>query len=211
MQISQLLRSVYHIVDHPKFNVDYLSGGQLDSKQWLVETLLDLDIDLGVVFICAGWYGSLATLLFENGVRLKHVRSFDLDPDCAWFADTINRPWVIDGWQFKASTLDIHTMKYPLTYTTTRFNGTSAELTEMPDTIINTSCEHIVDFDSWFENIPSGKLVILQNNNYLEVDDHVNCADSLADFDLQSPLATVLYEGELVLPKYTRYMRIGIK
>ena len=211
MHISQLLRSVYHIVDKPHFNPDYLSEGQLSSKCWLVDELLRLNLDLGTVFICAGWYGSLATLLFESGIKLDKIRSFDRDSECAWMADTINRPWVIDGWKFKASTLDIMTMTYPTTYTTTRWNGTTLELTEMPNTIINTSCEHIDDFDGWFDGIPSGKLVVLQNNNYHEISDHVNCVDSLADFDLQSPLTSVLFEGELSLPEYTRYMRIGIK
>jgi hypothetical protein len=211
MQISQLLRSMYHIVQEPNFNKDFLSEGQLSSKQWLIEKILDLDLNLGTAFICAGWYASLATLLFENRVKLERIRSFDIDESCAKIADTVNRPWVMDGWKFKASTLDILNMQYPTTYTTVRANGTTAELTEMPTTIINTSCEHIKEFDKWYEAIPFGTIVILQSNNYYEISDHVNCVSDLQEFELQAPMTTVLYSGEKQLSKYIRYMIIGIK
>jgi hypothetical protein len=84
----------------------------------------------------------------------------------------------------------------------------------MPDTIINTSCEHIPNFKEWYNKIPAGKLVILQSNNFFELDEHINCVNDLDDFASQAPLSEILYEGELDLSKhvnYTRFMRIGIK
>ena len=189
--------------------VDAYSVGQLKSKTWLIEKLPS---DLGVVFICAGWYGTLANLMFDNcREKFTKIRSFDIDPSCYSIADTINRPWVIDGWQFKASTLDIHDIAYPTTHTTYRANGTSQTLIEEPDTIINTSCEHIKDFDIWYSKIPEGKIVILQSNDFFDVAEHINCVSSLTEFSEQTPMTTVLYEGELPLEKYTRYMRIGVK
>jgi hypothetical protein len=189
--------------------VDAYSVGQLKSKIWLIEKLPS---DLGVVFICAGWYGTLANLMFDNcREKFTKIRSFDIDPSCYSIADTINRPWVIDGWQFKASTLDIHDIAYPTTHTTYRANGTSQTLIEEPDTIINTSCEHIKDFDIWYSKIPEGKIVILQSNDFFDVAEHINCVSSLTEFSEQTPLTTVLYQGELPLEKYTRYMRIGVK
>jgi hypothetical protein len=197
---------------HPEAElIDLFSKGQMDSKRWLVEKLIKLDVSLGTVFICAGWYGSLATFLFEAGLDIEKIRSFDVDPSCADIADTFNRSWVMDGWTFKASTLDIMDMNYPTTYTTYRANGTSLEITDDPDTIINTSCEHIGDFAEWYDKIPDGKLVILQSNDYIEIKDHVNCSDSLADFAVSTPMTKELYSGKLELPKYTRWMRIGIK
>jgi hypothetical protein len=208
---SQLVKSLYHIVDNPLFNKDCISGGQLSSKDWLIEELALLDINLGTVFLCAGWYATLATMLFESDIKLTKIRSFDLDETCYKFADTINRPWVIDGWQFKASTLDVHDIRYPTTYTTYRANGTGVELTEMPDTIINTSCEHIANFDEWYSRIPTGTIVILQSNNYFELEEHINCSHSLTEFVDTTPMSTVMYQGELSLDKYNRYMIIGIK
>jgi hypothetical protein len=117
----------------------------------------------------------------------------------------------MDGWQFKASTLDIHNMQYPTEHTTYRANGTSLTLTEDPDTIINTSCEHILNFSSWYSNIPKGKIIALQSNNYVDIAEHINCSNSLEEFANQTPMSTIFYQGELTLEKYTRYMRIGIK
>ena len=188
---------------------DAYSLGQLKSKLWLIK---NLPTELGTIFICAGWYGTLASLMFDNcRWKFNKIRSFDIDPSCYKIADAINKPWVIDGWQFKASTLDIHSMTYPTEYTTYRYNGTSQTLVESPDTIINTSCEHIDNFEHWYNNIPDGKTVVLQTNNFFEIEEHINCSNSLNDFAIQTPMSTILYEGELVLDKYTRYMRIGIK
>jgi|AntAceMinimDraft_11_1070367.scaffolds.fasta_scaffold92448_2 hypothetical protein len=188
---------------------DALSLGQLSSKLWLIEKLPE---NLGTVFICAGWYGTLAALMFERArSKFDKIRSFDIDHTCAPIADTMNRPWVMDGWQFKASTLDILEMDYPTEHTTYRANGTSLELCEMPDTIINTSCEHIADFVGWYNKIPVGKLVVLQANDYHEVEEHVNTYNTLEEFTASAPMTTILYEGELKLPKYTRFMKIGFR
>ena len=190
---------------------DAFSKGQMESKRWLINTLLDLNLPLGNIFLCAGWYGTLATFLLESGIKLKSIRSFDIDNSCADIADTLNRSWVIDNWKFKASTLDITTMTYPLNYATKRANGTEVMLTEFPDTIINTSCEHIKSFEKWYKDIPAGTLTILQSNNFLEIEDHVNCSRSLEEFSLSVPMTQLLYQGSLKLEKYTRFMKIGIK
>lgn len=188
---------------------DAFSLGQLKSKLWLIENLPD---ELGTVFICAGWYGTLAALMFERSrSKFDKIRSFDIDESCAPVADTMNRPWVMDGWQFKASTLDILEMNFPTTYTTYRANGTSLELTEVPDTIINTSCEHIENFKDWYEKIPSGKLVILQSNDFYEVEEHINCVNNLDEFKTLAPMSALIYSGEMKLEKYSRYMLIGKK
>lgn len=190
---------------------DLFSKGQIESKRWLVNELEKINMELGTVFICAGWYGSLATFLFESDVRLDKIRSFDIDESCAGIAETFNRLKTMDGWKFKASTLDILGMDYPTTYTTYRSDGTGLELTEMPNTVINTSCEHIENFAEWYDKILVGTLVILQTNNFFEIPEHVNCSIDLDDFSRVTPMKEVLYQGQLELSKYTRYMRIGIK
>ena len=207
--ISQLKRTLHSYPESEIGLADAYSIGQIKSKMWLIEHLPD---NLGLVFICAGWYGTLASFMFDK-VRHKFdkIRSFDIDPACYKVADTINKPWVIDGWQFKASTLDIQTMQYPTEHTAYRTNGTMQTLIEDPNTIINTSCEHIDNFDAWYSNIPKGKIVVLQTNNFFEVNEHINCSESLEEFNKQTPMHTVFYSGELTLEKYTRYMRIGIK
>jgi hypothetical protein len=81
----------------------------------------------------------------------------------------------------------------------------------VPDTIINTSCEHIENFSKWYSKIPKGKLIILQSNDYFEVKEHVNCSKSISQFSKTCPMTETLFEGELFLPKYTRFMKIGFK
>ena len=193
---------------HYKICKDAISDGQLNSKLWLLDRIKG--IDLGTVFICAGWYGILATMMFEDeNIYVDKIRSFDLDDNCWKIAEDFNRPWTKDNWKFKASTLDITTMQFPTKYKTYRANGTSLILDEMPDTIINTSCEHIEKFTEWFNAIPKGKLVALQTNNYFDLPEHVNCVKNLAEFKEQAPLSDVIFGGRLELEKYTRFMLIG--
>jgi hypothetical protein len=196
------------IKKHHSILGDALSQGQIKSKQWLLNKIKG--IDLGTVFICAGWYGILATMMFENeNVYVDKIRSFDIDDNCWKIAEDFNRSWAQDNWKFKASTLDITTMQFPIKHKTYRANGTSLILDEMPNTIINTSCEHIEKFTDWFNLIPKGKLVALQTNDYFDLPEHVNCVKDINEFKQQAPLSNIIYEGELELEKYIRYMLIG--
>ena len=192
---------------------DALSEGQLNSKLWLLDKIKG--IDLGTVFICAGWYGVLATMMFEDeNVYVDNIRSFDIDDSCWKIAEDFNRPWTKDNWKFKALTqdiLDINYTEHSWTFWSKKNNRESYPITDIPNTIINTSCEHIENFTDWFNLIPTGKLVALQSNNYFKIDDHVNCVNSLDEFKHQAPLSNIIYEGELELEKYTRYMLIGYK
>ena len=198
-----------------KINEDCFAQSQMQSKAWLVKELSKLDLNLGTVFLCAGWYATLATLLFENHrIRLDKIRSFDVDDSCWKIAEIFNKPWAMEDWKFKATTADIMDVQYNdwgWTFNTKRKDGSTAELTEVANTIINTSCEHIADFDTWYNKIPEGKIVILQSNNYDELPEHVNCSKTLKHFQKATPMKEVLFQGELYLDKYSRYMRIGIK
>ena len=190
---------------------DALSIGQLKSKQWLIDNLPHWP-DMGIVHIHAGWYGTLAFMMFEQcSEKFQAIRSFDIDPSCASVADSFNHKHVIDGWRFKATTMDIHDAEYPGWYTTKRSNGSSVKLKENPDTIINTSCEHIENFDQWYAKIPKGRLVVLQSNDYFSHPQHVNCVKNTLHFAEMAPLHKEYFIGELKLDKYTRFMRIGIK
>jgi hypothetical protein len=195
---------------------DALSNGQISSKLWLIEELKKLDLDLGVVFVCAGWLGTLPALVFKDGnLRYKCFRSFDIDPQCADAADSLNKdPYVIDNWQFKATTFNIFDINYynhPFQCWSKTNNRMSYPVDTIPDTIINTSCDHINPFESWWNLIPENKLVILQNNDSKIDDDHVNNITNLEDMKKQAPMKTLLFEGILKLSDYNRYMLIGRK
>jgi hypothetical protein len=189
-----------------------LSAGQVESKRWLIDELEKLDRPLGTVFVLGGWWGLLPAMLFESRLRLDKIRSFDIDAACAPVADTINRRYVMDDWKFKASTQDMLEMRYDLhSYPTRRANGSEVLLEESPDTIINTSCEHISSFSKWWKKIPPGKLVVLQSNDFRLPAEHINCSDSLDKFSASAPMKEILFRGELDLPDYKRFMLVGLK
>jgi len=201
-------------VNGTPINNDCFSRGQLNSKLWLIEELKKVKKDLGTIYLCAGWYATLATMLFENGFNIKAIRSFDIDPTCVDIAEVFNKPWFVENWKFKALTADIYNIDYTehtWQYWSKTNNRMSYPITDIPDTIINTSTEHLSKFSEWYDKIPNGKLVILQNNNYFEIEDHVNCSATLEEFSKKAQMTTTLYEGELELPKYKRFMKIGIK
>ncbi len=78
-----------------------------------------------------------------------------------------------------------------------------------PDLLINTSCEHLAEFDKWFNRIPPGTLMIVQSNDYFSCEEHHNCAPDLGSFKRQVPLSEPIYDGQIKLKKYTRFMLIG--
>lgn len=199
-------------VNDTKIDKDCFSRGQLQSKLWIIKELKKLNLDLGTVFLCAGWYATLATMIFENNIKVNKIRSFDKDAQCWKIAETFNKPWVKNDWKFKASTGDILDINYnEHFYNVNRSDGTLCELIDSPDTIVNTSCEHIENFSEWYNLIPAEKLVILQSNDYFEVEEHLNCSSSISQFSKTCPMTETLFEGELFLPNYTRFMKIGIK
>lgn len=199
----------------PNINwTDAFSKGQLFSKLWLIRELKSINLDLGTVFIMGGWVGVLSLLMFrDKDLRFKNIRSFDIDPECAGAADTLNRNNVMDNWRFKASTIDMFDINYHgASYKTLRANGEAVSLNETPDTIINTSCDHIFPFSRWWDQIPEGKLIAIQNNNFFGADeDHVNNVNSLEEMKAQAPMSELLYEGVLEFPQYNRFMLIGKK
>ena len=209
-QFTSAFKSFF--VNNITFDKDCFSRGQLRSKLWLVDEIKKLDLDLGTVFLCAGWYGTLSVMMFESGIKIDKIRSFDIDPLTVDVAETFNKPWVMQDWKFKATVEDILDIDYEKhCYSVLRSDKTACELNDSPDTIVNTSCEHLIDFDGWYNKIPVGKLVIIQANNYHEVEEHVNTYNTLKDFSKSAPMTTVLYKGVLELPKYTRFMKIGFK
>ena len=153
------------IIANPNENwTDMFSLGQLESKFWIVEELEALNVNLGTVFICGGWFGSLANMIFTSNVQVDKIRSFDIDPSCLEIAEAMNRDYVIDKWKFKAVTEDMYNINYTgHTYNTIRctspfaYDSTLVECHDVPNTIINTSCEHIEDFDAERGEFPGGE------------------------------------------------------
>ena len=191
---STLQSSIGNIVEkYPNARwKDVFRENQLESKSWLVKQLQHWDTDLGIVYICGGWYGVLSSMLFISKLPINRIYSYDIDPFSTQIANDINSFKHIN--RFMAITEDIHNLDY-----------------NKCDTIINTSCEHITNFSDWYDNIPDNKLLVLQSNNMSDWHEHVNCIESLEEFKQQCYISNLLYSGELNFDNFTRYMLIGRK
>jgi hypothetical protein len=189
------------------------SYGQLESKKWLIEEVRRTrGTSWGTVFVLAGWIGSLAQLIFDSGdIQIEKIRSFDIDEASCKLAEKLNNAEVLNQWKFKAVNMDISQMSYPTTYFVKRHDGSLCELYDQPNLVINTSCEHIENLTEWWNRIPNGTPLVLQNNNAFHIADHINCVKSLEEFKIQLPLSKIDFAGELLLADYTRYMLIGEK
>lgn len=170
--------------------------GQVRSKIWLIEKLKEhINLDLNEIVIHGGWNGVLASLLFNSNISINKIVSLDIDPVCEEIASTINKRQEIDS-KFTAITNDMCSYKYET----------------IPDVVINTSCEHINDdqIKSWFDKIPKNTLVVMQSNNFYELEEHMNCVNSAEELSQKVNLRSFnTYEFET--PKYTRFMMIGRK
>jgi hypothetical protein len=174
----------------PKRTLDAFWRGQISSKEWLIENIKPFVTKPFSADIHGGWVGVLASMLFQSGLPIKSIRSIDIDPTCESVSTMMNKAEEMVG-RFRAVTADMCAIRSDA------------------DVIINTSCEHISQgqYDLWLTGIPYNSLIVLQSNNHC-IEEHVRIAESLDEFKQQSRIS-VLWEGQLTLPLYTRWMLVG--
>ena len=169
--------------------------GQVNSKVWLAENLLEfVPVSPLNIVIYGGWNGVLASILFNSNINIQRITSVDIDPVCEDIANTVNRRY-LDQKKFSAITADMTTVT-----------------DESADVVINTSCEHITqaEYDKWLNNQSNDATIVLQSNNYFNLDEHIRCSTDLEDFVRMSNINPYLRKTLETL-KYDRYMLIGKK
>jgi SAM-dependent methyltransferase len=182
--------------DEPRLGAA-LNANQMASQRWLIDALAQsAGTRFTDVLVLGGWIGALSALLLRDPrFAIGRIVSVDIDPRCETLARALNATHAAAG-RFEARTADMRELDY------------AAERFAL---VVNTSCEHVVDFDRWYARVPGGQLVVLQTNDYVACAEHVNCVPSLAAFGAQAPMREVLYEGARPMRRYTRFMRIGRK
>lgn len=177
----------------PMRTMDAFWQGQLKSKEWLIDNLRIHVKNPVSIDIHGGWVGVLASMLFQSDIVVKHIRSIDIDPSCEQVAIMMNKGEEMVG-KFQAIIADM------------------CNIRSDADVIINTSCEHISQFDYnlWLNDLPETSLLVLQSNNY-DIPEHIRIAKNLEEFINQSNIKNILYAEELDLPLYKRFMIIGNK
>lgn len=168
--------------------------GQLRSKVWLIKELEQSALpSKNKIIIHGGWNGVLASLLFNSSINIRHITSLDLDPACEEISRTVNKRQEIEG-RFTAVTSDMCDYEYEA------------------DIVINTSCEHITQdqYEQWLSNVPNNATIVLQSNNYDDLEEHIRCTSGIDHFTQQSQIKP-FFRGSMPTEKYDRYMIIGKK
>ena len=174
---------------------DALSDGQLLSKNWLVDVFQDLinskDIALEdgaplKVAILGGWIGTLSLMINARELPVD-ITSVDIDARSNRIAEKLNYDFT-----FSTSTMSMYDIDYK------KF-----------DVIINTASEHIADIPRWRSQMPEGKILIVQNNDFDEVTDHVSTVKNSNVLRRILKLKEVYYEGTRTFSQYSRFMLVG--
>lgn len=186
------------------------NANQYRCKQWLVQKLNEYPfhfknksqdkIDIAVL---GGWYGLLSQELYKR-YSIKSVRkivSYDIDP----IARKIGEWFIADNpeaqLKIKFQTMDIKDID---------FKSKSYSI------CINTSCEHMKQelIDETISKMPEKTLVVLQSNDYTELDQHINCVKDRDTFVKQyENMLEKIQAFQLYIHKedYHRFMLMGVK
>jgi len=174
---------------------DAMSRGQITSKLWLLHQLVIHNrINLGNVAVCGGWVGILSRMLFDHEtIEVEKIHTMDMSMLATLAAKELNREYLIDD-SLSATVADCYNVNY-----------------DQYDTVINTSCEHFAYFDLWLDLVKKGTIVALQSNDFVAIEDHLDCVFSEDELVDKAKLNTVIFKGALPCYGYTRFMVIGVK
>ena len=172
--------------------INSLNENQEKSKDWLIEKSKQYFTFFNnpSVVVAAGWYGHLANKINDNIYTTGEIVSFDRNVICRKIGNKLYKSKDIKFEFGHVETFDIKKF----------------------DIVICTSSEHLKQkvIDDFLKRRKKGSLVILQSNNYFNINHHINCYNSLEDFEKSLKLEKVLFKGTLNLDKFNRYMVIGI-
>jgi len=177
--------------------MDSMNQSQLESKLWIIQELIKLEIKPKRVAILAGWYAQyIVPLLYDNFESVEWVENFEIDQDVKRLSYKFNKRLKEDK-------------KYRTLITNVMFDRIQSGM----DTIINCACEHMYPmwkFRELNETFQKNPLYILQSSNDEQHEDHINCVNSEEELIDQARIKDVIYSGSKILSnKSTRFMVIG--
>ena len=183
-----------------KRTMDSMNQSQLESKLWIIQELIKLEIKPKRVAILAGWFAQyIVPLLYDNFESVECVENFEIDQNVKQLSYKFNKRYKEEE-------------KYKIRIRNVMFDKIH-KIQYGEDTIINCSCEHMYPmwkFRKINESILKNPLYILQSSNDRQYDDHINCVDSVDELTAQANMVDVMYSGEKQLSNgMTRYMVIG--
>lgn len=208
---------------------DAMSRSQIKSAIWLVEELSKLDTAenrkqgifplkgavMSDVLVLAGWFGQIKNF-YEKKLTYRKMRIVEVNRKACENSDYIFNLSELKDYKVKAINADVNDLvlyKNGYEWDVENFKeNTSYSEKFLPNLIINTHAEHMTE--EWFtqiryKNMDSDPVIAIQSNNLFDREGHVNCVHSVDHMKKKFPMTTVLYEGELQLKGYKRFMLIG--
>ena len=189
--------------------LDSMNASQLESKMWLVQTLVELKIKPKRVALLAGWFGQyIVPLMFDTFKTCEWIENFEIDYDVAPISYKFNKRYK-DQNMYKINMRNM--MIKPMRMKPNP--NLPVEKEDIFDVVINCACEHMFPmwkFKDMNEKYHGRPLYVLQSSNATQHDDHINCVESEDELIEQARMVNVLYSGSKILPnKSTRFMVIG--
>ena len=171
---------------------DSISDGQYQSKLWLRNALKNIQQPQHPLHIeiIGGWFG-FPLIEMLDFLKIKQIDFYEIDEDCK-------------------KVLVQYRNRFKYDFKIVEFgNYFEREELRRRDIIINTSCEHMEDISKMKKYYKNKPLLVLQSNDYSEIDDHINCVQSSNELKSKNEINISYYAQALQLEKYTRYMAIG--
>jgi hypothetical protein len=195
---SDFIQTLHLFFNNEESNVvnDLFSKSQVLSKIWMAEALQKFSHNIGNVVLLGGWYAQ--HLYYLDNLNYRQLLNIDLDPDVLAKSNNILGSYS----NYKTLNADVNTVIHE-----GKIVIDSAEFD--PDIVINTSAEHMTT--EWFDKLALGQTVLLQTNDMLGMEGHVNCCQSLEEVKSKYNMRQLLFAGELTLSKGRRFMLFGIK
>jgi len=178
-----------------KHFLDSFSKSQIESKQWLTDSLMMANIKNANIQLFGGWNGILITRLLTQNLSVNRIHNIDLDEkSIRVFMD------------YRHSTGD---KRLESTCGDVR---TPHKFDPNTDIVINTSSEHMPDLPELIKDkqYKSSCLFALQSNNMFHIQDHINCVNNEDELVEKSRLSKIMYKGSFKMENgYKRFMVIG--
>jgi len=185
-----------YVLNHKPYIFERLghasTKSQLQSKLWIVNELIRLDLKPNKVAILGGWYANYITTLLIEELKTSEIHNYEIDKDALEVSEKFNK-------------------RYENKFKTIQKNVMIEPIKEYYDMIINSSCEHMFPMFKFKEINPAlNPIYVLQSTSDSSYQDHINCVKSPDELIEQIKLETILYKGSLLLSNgMTRFMVIG--
>ena len=172
--------------------IESVSPNQVSCKRWLVDSLDNVQIPRNEdgkfnIEIVGGWYGFplIDFLITKYGKEINRITIFEADPSCA----AVIRRYA-QVFKYEDIVHNIITGDY--------FNYKDKRRSHM---IINTSCEHMPKMNnSKYLISPERTLLVLQSNDMVELEEHINCVESTQELAAQAEIKELFGDHR----RYTR-------